>query len=108
MAVDALEYDEGDGRSANALEEILKEPDKLSELDLEAFAKELERQGFGKKSITLTDIRAELYHRSGGHYNSFPFLLPFLLPRISVKSVYFLCTQSRSASVVHNSQLSNL
>ena len=64
MAVDALEYDEGDGRSANALEEILKEPDKLSELDLEAFAKELERQGFGKKSITLTDIRAELYHRS--------------------------------------------
>ena len=63
MAVDALEYDEGDGRSANALEEILKEPDKLSELDLEAFAKELERQGFGKKSITLCDIRSELYHR---------------------------------------------
>ena len=77
MAVDALEYDEGDGRSANALEEILKEPDKLSELDLEAFAKELERQGFGKKSITLTDIRAELYHRSVRHYNSFPFLLAF-------------------------------
>ncbi|TRY62957.1 hypothetical protein TCAL_10880 [Tigriopus californicus] len=62
MAVDALEYDEEDGNPANALEEILQEPEKLAELDLEAFAQELERQGFGKKSITLQDIRAELTH----------------------------------------------
>ena len=60
MAVDALEYDEEDGNPANALEEILNEPEKLSELDLDAFATELERQGFGKKSITLCDIRSEL------------------------------------------------
>jgi transcription elongation factor SPT6 len=32
-------------------------------LDLDAFAEELERQGFGNKSITLYDIRAELNHR---------------------------------------------
>ncbi len=62
MAVDALEYDEDDGNPANALEEILQDPEKLGELDLEAFAQELERQGFGKKSVTLQDIRQELHH----------------------------------------------
>jgi transcription elongation factor SPT6 len=46
MAVDALEYDEEEGNPANALEEILQEPEKLAELDLDAFAEELERQGF--------------------------------------------------------------
>lgn len=45
MAVDALEYDEEEGNPANALEEILQEPEKLAELDLDAFAEELERQG---------------------------------------------------------------
>jgi transcription elongation factor SPT6 len=62
MAVDALEYDEDDGNPANALEEILQDPEKLAELDLDAFAQELERQGFGKKHITLQDIRSELHH----------------------------------------------
>ncbi len=62
MAVDALEYDEDEGNPANALEEILQDPEKLTELDLDAFAQELERQGFGKKSITLQDIRQELHH----------------------------------------------
>ena len=61
MAVDALEYDEDDGNPANALEEILQDPEKLAELDLDAFAQELERQGFGKKHITLQDIRSELH-----------------------------------------------
>ena len=61
MAVDALEYDdEGDTNPAGALEEILENPEKLKDLDLDAFAEELERQGFGNKSITLYDIRAEL------------------------------------------------
>merc|ERR1719370_19184 len=60
MAVDALEYDEEEGNPANALEEILNEPEKLSELNLDAFAEELERQGFGNKSVTLYDIRDEL------------------------------------------------
>ena len=40
---------------------LLQDPEKLSELDLDAFAQELERQGFGKKSITLQDIRSELH-----------------------------------------------
>ncbi len=62
MAVDALEYEEDDGNPANALEEILQDPEKLAELDLDAFAQELERQGFGKKHITLQDIRFELHH----------------------------------------------
>ena len=61
MAVDALEMDEDEGNPANALEEILQVPEKLSELDLEAFAAELERQGLGKKLNTLYDIRSELH-----------------------------------------------
>lgn len=60
MAVDALELDEDEGNPANALEEILQEPEKLAELDLEAFATELERQGYGKRLNTLYDIRSEL------------------------------------------------
>ena len=60
MAVDALEMDEDEGNPANALEEILQEPEKLAELDLEAFAHELERQGYGKRLNTLYDIRSEL------------------------------------------------
>ncbi|GIX89469.1 transcription elongation factor SPT6 [Caerostris darwini] len=65
MAVDALEYDDTseDANPAGALEEILENPEKLKDLDLDAFAEELERQGYGNKSITLYDIRAELNHR---------------------------------------------
>ena len=60
MAVDALEYDEEEGNPASAMEDILRQPDKLDELNLDAFAEELERQGFGNKQITLYDIRSEL------------------------------------------------
>ncbi|XP_055370819.1 transcription elongation factor SPT6 isoform X2 [Condylostylus longicornis] len=60
MAVDALEYDDDEANPAGALEEILESPERLKDLDLDAFAVELERQGFGNKSITLYDIRAEL------------------------------------------------
>ncbi|KAK6192106.1 hypothetical protein SNE40_003644 [Patella caerulea] len=65
MAVDALEYDDTseDANPAGALEEILERPESLKELDLNAFAVELERQGYGDKRITLYDIRAELNHR---------------------------------------------
>ncbi|KAA0186889.1 hypothetical protein HAZT_HAZT009216 [Hyalella azteca] len=64
MAVDALDCDDEDlNKPAEALEEILDCPEKLSELDLEAFAKELENQGFGLKNTTLYDIRHELNHR---------------------------------------------
>ncbi|XP_012270306.1 transcription elongation factor SPT6 [Orussus abietinus] len=60
MAVDALEYDDEDANPAGALEEILEAPERLKDLDLDAFAEELERQGFGNKCVTLYDIRAEL------------------------------------------------
>lgn len=63
MAVDALEYDDDGANPAGALEEILENPDKLKDLDLDAFAQELERTGFGNKSITLYDIREELESR---------------------------------------------
>ncbi|XP_068217415.1 transcription elongation factor SPT6 isoform X2 [Palaemon carinicauda] len=63
MAVDALEYEDEEGKPAEALEEILETPDRLSELDLEAFATELQNQGFGKKNTTLYDIRHELNYR---------------------------------------------
>ncbi|KAK4315769.1 hypothetical protein Pmani_013007 [Petrolisthes manimaculis] len=74
MAVDALEYEDEEGKPAEALEEILETPERLSELDLEAFATELQNQGFGKKSTTLYDIRHELNHR----YKDFR--LPFRSP----------------------------
>nr|KAG5690166.1 hypothetical protein BaRGS_013623 [Batillaria attramentaria] len=65
MAVDALEYDDTaeDANPAGALEEILESPERLKDLDLDAFAEELERQGYGDKHITLYDIRAELNQR---------------------------------------------
>ncbi len=46
MAIDALEIDDTaeDANPANAVEEILKTPEKLKDLDLDAFAVELERQ----------------------------------------------------------------
>lgn len=44
MAVDALEYDDEETNPASALEEILESPDRLKDLDLDAFADELERQ----------------------------------------------------------------
>ncbi len=46
MAVDALEYDDTaeDANPAGALEEILENPERLRDLDLDAFAEELERQ----------------------------------------------------------------
>ncbi len=43
MAIDALEVDEDD-HAANALELILEQPEKLKDLDLDAFAEELKRQ----------------------------------------------------------------
>ncbi|KRX88353.1 Transcription elongation factor SPT6 [Trichinella pseudospiralis] len=65
MAFDALEYDESvdDYDPGTALDEILESPERLKDLDLDAFAEELQRQGFGNKNITLYDIRAELNHR---------------------------------------------
>lgn len=60
MAVDALEYDDEEANPAGALEEIIESPERLKDLDLDAFAEELERQGFGDKCTTLYDIRAEL------------------------------------------------
>ena len=46
MAVDALEYDDTaeDANPAGALEEILESPERLKDLDLDAFAEELKRQ----------------------------------------------------------------
>lgn len=63
MAVDALEYDDDGANPAGALEEILESPERLKDLDLDAFAVELEKQGYGNKGITLYDIREELENR---------------------------------------------
>lgn len=54
MAVDALEYDDEDANPAGALEEILESPERLKDLDLDAFAEELERQvcTYGMTSVT--------------------------------------------------------
>ncbi|KPM09770.1 transcription elongation factor SPT6-like protein [Sarcoptes scabiei] len=64
MAVDALDYDEdNDTNPAQALEEIIQKPERLRDLDLDEFAKELKRQGLGLKKQTLYDIRNELTDR---------------------------------------------
>ena len=62
MAVDALEYDDTteDFDSTEAVQRILHNPEKLRELDLDAFALQLERENFGDKRATLYDIRNEL------------------------------------------------
>ncbi len=65
MAVDALDIEENENEAnANtALKEILENPKRLKDLDLDAFAAELERTGNGKKNLTLYDIRKELMCR---------------------------------------------
>ncbi|EGT52037.1 hypothetical protein CAEBREN_17429 [Caenorhabditis brenneri] len=62
MAVDALEVDDSADPTA-ALQEIMESPDRLRDLDLDAFADELNRQGFGEKKATLYDISSELSAR---------------------------------------------
>lgn len=62
MAVDALEVDDSADPTA-ALQEIMESPDRLRDLDLDAFADELSRQGFGEKKSTLYDISSELSAR---------------------------------------------
>lgn len=62
MAVDALEYDdtEEDFDSREAVQKIIRNPEKLRDLDLDAFAVQLEKENFGDKRATLNDIRNEL------------------------------------------------
>nr|NVI78465.1 Spt6 [Cucujiformia] len=60
MAADALEYENDNENSA--LEKICDYPERLRDLDLDAFAAELDRQGLGYKDVTLRDIREELCH----------------------------------------------
>lgn len=64
MAVDALEYDDTaeDANPAGALEEILESPERLRDLDLDAFAEELERQvGEGTLGIIDSLIKSHVY-----------------------------------------------
>ncbi|KAG9508769.1 Transcription elongation factor SPT6, partial [Fragariocoptes setiger] len=68
IATDALEGDETDDRHRSvdyeedpdaAVERIFQNPEFLRDLDLDAFAMELERQGFGSKRDTLHNVREE-------------------------------------------------
>jgi transcription elongation factor SPT6 len=63
MAIDALDIDDAIDSANSALKEILESPDRLKDLDLDAFAAELLRTGLGNKTTTLYDIRSELYNR---------------------------------------------
>ncbi|XP_068145157.1 transcription elongation factor SPT6-like isoform X2 [Drosophila tropicalis] len=60
MANDAMECEDEETNPAGALDEILESPERLNDLDLDAFALELERRGFGNKNFTLYDIKNEL------------------------------------------------
>lgn len=74
MCVDALDVEEDDDeeghRRANstinakkAVKEIMENPKRLKDLDLDAFAEELMRTGHGNKITTLNEIRQELNYR---------------------------------------------
>lgn len=66
IASDALDYEEE--TTANSIEEILDCPEKLDDLDLGAFARELEEvQNQGRKGYTLQSIREELQCRYKDH-----------------------------------------
>ncbi|ESO02028.1 hypothetical protein HELRODRAFT_161252 [Helobdella robusta] len=60
MAQNALDYDDD---NEDAVNDILETPEKLEDLDLDLFAEELKKQGYGDKSITLYDMKAELCDR---------------------------------------------
>nr|Q93148.2 RecName: Full=Suppressor of Ty 6 homolog; AltName: Full=Abnormal embryogenesis protein 5 [Caenorhabditis briggsae] len=85
MAVDALEVDDSADPTA-ALQEIMETPERLRDLDLDAFADELNRQGFGEKKATLYDISSELSER----YKDLR--APFVEP--SGEALYDLLTRS--------------
>ncbi|XP_058807123.1 transcription elongation factor SPT6-like [Phymastichus coffea] len=64
IAADALDYDCQEASAAPlALRDIVQVPERLQELDLDAYAEELVRRGFPNQCITLHDIRSELTHR---------------------------------------------
>lgn len=70
IASDALDYEEGasEEATANAVEEILECPEKLDDLDLGAFAHNLDEvQKQGKKGYTLQSIREEFQCRYKDH-----------------------------------------
>lgn len=70
IASDALDYEEGasEETTANSIEEILDCPERLDDLDLGAFARELDEvQNQGKKGYTLQSIREEFQCRYKDH-----------------------------------------
>lgn len=61
MAADALEAQETDGEAMQRLlRDIMADPAKLDDIDLDSFAEEWEKKGKSKKRLTLYDIKAEL------------------------------------------------
>ena len=82
MAVDALEYDDSgeDANPAGALEEILENPERLRDLDLDAFAEELERQ-----------VCSRIYYISVLKFTTFKVQLIFAIrPTLCYNDVSFL------------------
>ncbi|XP_074604338.1 transcription elongation factor Spt6 isoform X2 [Brevipalpus obovatus] len=72
MAVDALEYEDNSVPTSNAVEDIMENPENLKDLDLDAFAAQLEKEKCGPKKITLYDIREELTHPFRDHREPYP------------------------------------
>ena len=66
ICIDALDFEDNNdlANSKSAIREIVYENAKpLKDLDMDAFAAELERTGHGNKAITLNDIKNELCSR---------------------------------------------
>jgi transcription elongation factor SPT6 len=61
MAMDALDIEDDDEEKVqSSVEDAMKAPERLDELDLIAYADELEKRNIGKKHNTLNRIRKEL------------------------------------------------
>lgn len=74
IASDALDYEEGASEEAteDAIDKILEDPARLDDLDLAAFARELDEvQNQGKKAFTLSSIREEFQCRYRDHRESY-------------------------------------
>ncbi|KAH7639804.1 transcription elongation factor spt6-like protein [Dermatophagoides farinae] len=63
MAIDALHHEECDDHVVKEFEEIIENPKKLYNIDLDKFNEKLHQQGYNHGKQTLQDIRSELIDR---------------------------------------------
>lgn len=96
MGVDAMDLEDSEEFNSARLREVIENPRILKDLDLDAFAKELDRTGYGNKDQTLYDIRGELSNRYKDHRTPYT-------PMSSEQT--FFCLLKESAESFHLGKL---